>query len=72
MDDSIRIFDFCEHVDLRVVNKRVIESLIKAGALDSTGQKRSQLFAVVDKAIETAQKVQRDRESGQKGLFGME
>ena len=65
------LFDFCEHVDLRVVNKRVIESLIKAGALDSTGQKRSQLFAVVDRAIETAQKVQRDRESGQKGLFGI-
>ncbi|MFN8008346.1 MAG: DNA polymerase III subunit alpha [Terriglobia bacterium] len=63
------LFDFCEHVDLRVVNKRVIESLIKAGALDSTAHKRSQLIAVVDKAIETAQKAQRDRESGQKGLF---
>jgi DNA polymerase-3 subunit alpha len=65
------IFHFCEHVDLRVVNKRVIESLIKAGALDSAAQKRSQLFGVIDIAIETAQKVQRDRESGQKGLFGM-
>jgi DNA polymerase-3 subunit alpha len=39
------IFDFCEQVDLRVVNKRVIESLIKAGALDSLGHRRSQLFA---------------------------
>jgi len=65
------IFEFCEHVDLRPVNKRVIESLIKAGALDSFGHRRSQLFAVVDKAIETAQKVQRDLESGQQGLFGM-
>jgi DNA polymerase III subunit alpha len=65
------IFDFCEQVDLRVVNKRVIESLIKGGALDSLGYRRSQLFAVVDKAIEGAQKAQRDRDSGQKGLFGM-
>ncbi|PYV37274.1 MAG: hypothetical protein DMG06_28535 [Acidobacteria bacterium] len=65
------IFEFCENLDLRVVNKRVIESLIKAGALDSLGERRSQLFAVIDKAIETAQKVQRDRESGQKGLFGL-
>jgi DNA polymerase-3 subunit alpha len=65
------IFDFCEQVDLRVVNKRVIESLIKAGALDSLGHRRSQLFAVVDKAIEGSQKAQRDRDSGQQGLFGM-
>jgi len=65
------IFDFCEQVDLRVVNKRVIESLIKAGALDSLGHRRSQLFAVVDKAIEGAQKAQRDRNSGQQGLFGV-
>jgi DNA polymerase-3 subunit alpha len=65
------LFDFCEQVDLRIVNKRVIESLIKAGALDSLGHRRSQLFAVLDKAIEGAQKVQRDRESGQQGLFGV-
>ena len=65
------IFEFCEHVDLRVVNKRVIESLVKAGALDSLGQRRSQLFGVIDNAIETGQKSQRDRESGQQGLFGL-
>jgi DNA polymerase III subunit alpha len=65
------IFEFCEQVDLRVVNKRVIESLVKAGALDSLGHLRSQLFAVIDKAIEAGQKVQRDRESGQQGLFGL-
>jgi DNA polymerase-3 subunit alpha len=65
------IFELCEEVDLRVANKRVIESLIKAGSFDSLGLRRSQLFAVVDKAIETAQKVQRDRESGQQGLFGL-
>ncbi len=63
-------WEFCEKVDLRVMNKRVIESLIKAGALDSLG-KRSQLTAAVDKAIERAQKAQRDAEQGQSGLFGL-
>jgi DNA polymerase III subunit alpha len=65
------IFEFCEQVDLRVVNKRVIESLVKSGAFDSLGHRRSQLLAVIDKAIETAQKVRRDIESGQQGLFGV-
>jgi DNA polymerase-3 subunit alpha len=37
------IFDFCERVDLKKVNKRVIESLIKCGAFDTTGAKRSQI-----------------------------
>ncbi|MBW8869168.1 MAG: hypothetical protein JF563_00025 [Acidobacteriales bacterium] len=52
------LWEFCEKVDLRVMNKRVIESLIKAGALDSFG-KRGPLFAGIDKAMETAQKAQR-------------
>jgi DNA polymerase-3 subunit alpha len=64
------IWQFCEKVDLRVMNKRVIESLIKAGALDSLGP-RGPLFAAVDRAIERAQKAQRDREQGQTGLFGL-
>jgi DNA polymerase-3 subunit alpha len=63
-------WEFCERVDLRVMNKRVIESLIKAGALDSLGA-RAQLTAAVDKAIERAQKAQRDAEQGQSGLFGL-
>jgi DNA polymerase-3 subunit alpha len=63
-------WEFCEKVDLRLMNKRVIESLIKAGALDSFGR-RSQLMAAVDKAIERAQKTQRDLEAGQHGLFGI-
>ncbi len=63
-------WEFCERVDLRVMNKRVIESLIKAGALDSLG-KRGQLTAAVDKAMDRAQKSQRDAESGQSGLFGL-
>jgi DNA polymerase-3 subunit alpha len=63
-------WEFCEKVDLRVMNKRVIESLIKAGALDSLG-KRGQLFAAIDKAMERAQKAQKDAAQGQAGLFGL-
>jgi DNA polymerase-3 subunit alpha len=64
------IFEFCESVDLRLLNKRVLESLIKSGAMDSMGR-RAQLMTVLDKAIERAQKAQRDAESGQHGLFGV-
>jgi DNA polymerase-3 subunit alpha len=64
------IYEFCENVDLRLLNKRVLESLVKSGAMDSLGR-RSQLMAVLDKAMELAQKAQRDAESGQHGLFGV-
>jgi DNA polymerase-3 subunit alpha len=63
-------WEFCEKVDLRVMNKRVIESLIKAGALDALG-KRAALMGAVDKAMERAQKAQRDAAQGQSGLFGI-
>ncbi|HEY1964570.1 MAG TPA: DNA polymerase III subunit alpha, partial [Acidobacteriaceae bacterium] len=63
------LWEFCELVDLRLLNKRVIESLIKAGALDSFGP-RARLMAAVDKAMERAQKSQRDLAAGQSGLFG--
>lgn len=64
------LHDFCQRVDLRVVNKRVIESLIKAGAFDSMKAFRSQLFAALDDALESAQKVQKEKESGQLNIFG--
>jgi DNA polymerase-3 subunit alpha len=64
------IFDFCENVDLRLLNKRVVESLTKSGAMDSLGR-RAQLMDVLDRAMERAQKAQRDVESGQHGLFGV-
>ena len=64
------IFEFCEKVDLRLLNKRVMESLIKSGALDAFGY-RAQLMAVLDKAMERGQKSQRDAEMGQHGLFGV-
>jgi len=63
-------WEFCEKVDLRVMNKRVIESLIKAGALDSLGA-RAALFKSVDRAMERAQKTQKDAAQGQHGLFGL-
>jgi len=64
------LWQFCEKVDLRVMNKRVIESLIKAGALDSLGS-RAALMKAVDKAMERAQKSQKDAAAGQSGLFGL-
>lgn len=66
----VSFWEFCEKVDLRLMNKRVLESLIKAGALDSFGR-RSQLLASIDKAMERAQKAQRDQAAGQAGLFGI-
>jgi DNA polymerase-3 subunit alpha len=63
-------YEFCEEVDLRLLNKRVLESLIKSGAMDCFGR-RAQLMQALDKAIEQAQKTQRDAESGQHGLFGV-
>ncbi|MFI5116624.1 MAG: DNA polymerase III subunit alpha [Terriglobales bacterium] len=64
------IFEFCEKVDLHLLNKRVMESLIKSGAMDRLGR-RAQLMAVVDNAMEQAQKTQKDAALGQHGLFGV-
>ena len=71
LDRNFRsLFEFCEEVDLRLLNKRVLESLIKSGAMDSLGR-RAPLMQSLDKAIDRAQKSQRDAESGQHGLFGV-
>jgi len=64
------LWEFCEKVDLSRLNKRVLESLIKAGAMDSFGA-RAQTTAALDKAMEQAQKTQRDAAAGQHGLFGI-
>jgi DNA polymerase-3 subunit alpha len=64
------IFEFCEKVDMHLLNRRVLESLIKGGAMDDFGH-RAQLMAVLDKAMERGQKSQRDAELGQHGLFGV-
>jgi DNA polymerase III subunit alpha len=64
------IFDFCERVNLGSVNRRVMESLIKAGAMDSLKGNRAQLTDAIDRAMETGLRALRDREMGQAGLFG--
>ena len=63
------LFDFCERVDLKVLNKRMIESLILAGAMDSLKGHRAQLLEAVDACIGRAQSIQMDRERGQTSLF---
>jgi len=63
--------NFCNRIDSRRVNSRVIESLIKAGAFDSLGCKRSQFFAILPQAMEQAKAAQRDRQSGQMSLFSL-
>ncbi len=63
------LFDFCERLDPAVVNRSCVESLIKAGAFDSTGAKRAQLMTVLERALQTGAAAVADRRSGQKGLF---
>jgi DNA polymerase-3 subunit alpha len=64
------LFEFCERVDLHAVNKSAIETLIKAGAMDCFGAKRSQLLAVIEKAVQAGLAVQADKKRGQASLFG--
>jgi len=61
-------YDFCSRIDTRRVNKKVIESLIKAGAFDTFGR-RSQLMQALDSFIESASRVQRARALGQRSMF---
>ncbi|MCK5205963.1 MAG: DNA polymerase III subunit alpha, partial [Desulfobacterales bacterium] len=63
------LFDFCERVDLKKVNKRVVESLIKCGAFDSTGANRSQMMAALEDALDYGQRIQKERLDPQIGLF---
>ena len=64
------LVDFCARVDMRTVNKRAIESLIKCGAFDSLGTERNQMLVALDAAMQDAARRQRDLMSGQIGLFG--
>ena len=62
--------EFTQRVDLRLCNKRVLESLVAAGALDGFGPHRAQLAAGLDEALREAQFLQQEREAGQGSLFG--
>lgn len=64
------LFHFCENVDLRAVNKQVIEALIKAGAFDRLGGSRSQMMAGLEDAIIAGGRAQSDMAKGQASLFG--
>ncbi|MCP4117848.1 MAG: DNA polymerase III subunit alpha [Desulfobacteraceae bacterium] len=63
------IYEFCERVNLSKVNKRVLEALIKCGAFDSTGDKRSQLMAVLEDALEHGNRIQKENADAQMDLF---
>ncbi|WP_297528988.1 DNA polymerase III subunit alpha [Thiohalobacter sp.] len=64
------LFDFCRRVDLRKVNRRVLEALIRAGALDRLGRNRASLMADLPAAIRLAEQHERDSGMGQSDLFG--
>jgi DNA polymerase-3 subunit alpha len=63
------LFQFCAEVEMGALNKRMIESLIQAGAFDSVSKHRSQLMASLDLAINYGQALQEDRKRGQTSLF---
>jgi len=63
------LHDFCDRVNMRQINKKTLEALIKAGAFDSTGYTRKHLFALMEECVEASAKRQRDRDSGQVSMF---
>jgi DNA polymerase-3 subunit alpha len=65
------LVDFCERVDLKAVNRRVMESFVKSGCFDSLSPRRAALMAGLDRALDAGQKQQRDRAQGQANLFGL-
>src|SRR3989449_2947305 len=65
----VTFFDFCHRVDVRKLNKRALECLIKAGAFDSTGAGRAQLAAVLDRTVDQAMAAQRAESRGQTSIF---
>ena len=64
------LFAVAERCDPKHVTKGVLELLVKAGACDSLGGRRSQQFAVIERAVQGAASIQRDKQRGQKNLFG--
>ena len=65
------LFDFCERVDLGMVNGRAIESLVKSGALDSIGPSRRGMLMVLPQATANGKKVRSDADSGQGSIFDL-
>ncbi len=65
------LVDFCKRVDLSRANRKVLESLIKCGAMDSLGRARSRLMAFLPEAMELGQQWQRDQAGNQFSLFNL-
>ena len=63
--------DFCEHIDLRLANRKVIESLIKAGAMDSFGLRRAQMMVILGQILDASSRAQKERAKGQLSFFDM-
>ncbi len=63
------MIDFCVRVDARVVNRKVLETLIRCGAFDAFGMHRARLFAGIDVGLARAAAIQSDRQTGQGNLF---
>ena len=65
------LFDFCRRVELKKINRRVMESLVKSGAFDSLGGHRASLEASLSRALQIAEQHRRDADSGQNDMFGL-
>ena len=61
--------ELCAQIDLRLANHKVLESLIKCGALDCFGSSRAKMFTSLDTILERAQKMQKEKSSGQLSFF---
>ena len=61
--------DFAARLDNRAVNKKLMESLVKAGAFDYTGELRAVMFAKLEQVLASAASMQKDKKAGQGGLF---
>jgi DNA polymerase III subunit alpha len=68
--DFTSLTDFCSRVDSRLANRKIIESLVKAGAFDFLGRERAELFACIEETLAAAAASHRDRAAGQVSLFG--
>jgi DNA polymerase-3 subunit alpha len=64
------VYDLCERVDAHAVNRATLEALVRGGAFDSTGARRTQVMEVLDRALKLASEAHADRSAGQMGLFG--
>jgi DNA polymerase III subunit alpha len=67
----VSLADFCRRLDLQLVNRRVVESLVKAGAFDSSARPRAQLMAALDAAFGAGQRHQRERDQSQVSMFDL-